>query len=409
MHMRKHTMPVVDLSRVPPHAIFAAAGRDDLDAAIIKELSAEMRRVVGDVQAFSNDAKETLAASRRKQDELDSRVRGVEQELVRRPGRGASSARNEFLTALTDEMCRDAAADLERHGRIRLSVAAAILSGPPAGPGAAPPAERRDGIIVPAQRGVRVRDLMSVIPTSAASIEYLQETGFTNNAGMVSEGGTKPESVLTFALKTANARTIAHWTMASRQVLSDVTRLRDFIDGRLRYGVQLKEDQQILLGDGTGQSLHGLIPQATAFSAPAGMPLTTMSDRIGAAIAQLRAIDREPDGVVMHPTDWQRLLQAKGTDGHYLIANGPFSTTAPVLFQKPVALTTGMTQDDFLVGQFAIGAQLFEREETGVEISTEDRDNFIKNMVTVLAEERVMLAVYQPEAFVFGDFGNVTG
>lgn len=408
MHMRKHTMPAVDLSRLPPHALFAAAGRDD-PAAILDELGGEIKRIAGQMQSYASDANKTLAASARKQQELDGRVREVEQTLVRRPGPGAPNARNEFMAALTPELCRDMAEGVQRHGRVRLAINAAILSGPPAGPGIAPPADRREGIVAPAQRGARVRDLMAVIPTSSASIEYVRETGFTNAAAMVSQGATKPESTLTFELKTANARVIAHWTQASRQILDDVPRLQNFLDGRLRYGVQLKEDQQILLGDGTGQNLHGLVPQATAFNAPLGMPLTTMADKIGAAIAQLRAIEFEADGIVMHPTDWQRLLQAKGSDGHYLIPGGPFSTTPPALFGKPVALTTGMTQDDFLVGQFQVGVEAFEREETQVEISTEDRDNFIKNMVTILAEERLMLAVYRPEAFVFGDFGNLTG
>ena len=42
-----------------------------------------------------------------------------------------------------------------------------------------------------------------------------------------------------------------------------------------------------------------------------------------------------------------------------------------------------------------------------VTVSTEDRDNFVKNMVTILCEERVGLAVYRPEAFVKGDFDGL--
>jgi len=68
--------------------------------------------------------------------------------------------------------------------------------------------------------------------------------------------------------------------------------------------------------------------------------------------------------------------------------------------------TQAMTLDNFLVGAFKLGAQIFDREDANVEISTEDQDNFIKNLVTIRAEERLALAVYRPESFVKGAFAT---
>ena len=68
--------------------------------------------------------------------------------------------------------------------------------------------------------------------------------------------------------------------------------------------------------------------------------------------------------------------------------------------------TQAMTIDKFLVGTFRLGAQVFDREDANVEVSTEDADNFTKNLVTIRCEERLALAVYRPEAFVKGDFSD---
>jgi len=60
-----------------------------------------------------------------------------------------------------------------------------------------------------------------------------------------------------------------------------------------------------------------------------------------------------------------------------------------------------------LVGSFMQAAQGWDREDITVTVSTEDRDNFVKNMVTILCENRVSLTVYRPEALVKGDFDGV--
>ncbi|MNL05741.1 Phage capsid family protein [compost metagenome] len=70
--------------------------------------------------------------------------------------------------------------------------------------------------------------------------------------------------------------------------------------------------------------------------------------------------------------------------------------------------TQAIAVDKFLTGAFKLGAQLFDRWQARVEVATENEDDFVKNLVTILAEERLALAVYRPEAFIYGDFGNVT-
>ncbi|HZY67753.1 MAG TPA: phage major capsid protein, partial [Devosia sp.] len=188
--------------------------------------------------------------------------------------------------------------------------------------------------------------------------------------------------------------------------LDDVPQLRSYIDGRLRYGLAFVEDAQILNGGGTGTDLNGIYTQATAYSAPVTIPTpVTKIDVIRLAMLQAFLAELPPTGIVLHPTDWATIELVKDTTGRHIIGN-PQDGTAPRLWRLPVVETPAMTVDKYLVGAFKLGAQLFDREEANVEISTEDSDNFRKNLVTIRAEERLAMAVYRPEAFIKGDFSD---
>jgi HK97 family phage major capsid protein len=262
---------------------------------------------------------------------------------------------------------------------------------------------RIPGIIAPPDRELRVRGLITPGRTSSSSIEYVQETGFTNNAAMVAETAQKPESTMKFAEETTPVRTMAHWVHASKQILDDVPQLVSYIDARLRYGLALVEDAQLLLGDGTGQNLLGIIPQATAFDESRRKAGDTKIDTLRRAMTQARLAQYPVSGFVMHPNDWEDIELTKTDDGAYLFAN-PQGLAGPTLWGRPVVETDAMPEGEFLTGAFRLGAQVFDREDANVEISTEDRDNFIKNMITIRAEERLALAVYRPEAFITGEF-----
>jgi HK97 family phage major capsid protein len=268
--------------------------------------------------------------------------------------------------------------------------------------------QRLPGIQTPAQRRLTIRALLAPGRTTSNLIQYVQETGFTNSAGPQTggvEGGAKAESTLKFDLKDTGVKTIAHFVRTSTQVLDDSAQLQSYIDARLRYGLALEEERQLLQGNNVGGNLKGLIEYATAYAAEFTPALPTAIDTIRLAMLQATLAEWPATGIVMHPIDWARIELTKDENGRYLFAN-PQAITGPTLWGLPVVATQAITVDKFLTGAFTPAAQIFDRQDATVEISTEDADNFTKNLATIRAEERIALAVYRPEALIYGDFGN---
>lgn len=263
--------------------------------------------------------------------------------------------------------------------------------------------DRLPGVIEEPLRPLSIRDLLDVGRTTSNLIEYIREDLFTNSADVVSEGTQKPESNIKYTRADSPIKTLAHWIRATRQVLADFPMLQSLINGRLRWGLKIKEENEILLGDGTGEHLLGLIPQATDYLTSLNRAGDTMIDIIRHALLQVELAFYPPSGTVMSPTDWHNLELTKDNENRYLMAS-PSSRTPPMLWGYPVVSSHAMTQGGFLVGAFRLASTLWDREEFSIMASTEDRDNFVTNMVTILGEERLGLTVYRPRAFVYGNF-----
>jgi HK97 family phage major capsid protein len=272
-------------------------------------------------------------------------------------------------------------------------------------PTVAPPVVQPDvqpGIVPRLRQRLFIRDLLSPGRTTSPAIFWVQETGFTNAARVVSEGTAKPYSDITFTPKLTPVTTIAHMFKASKQILDDFAQLQSSIDEEMRYGLKFAEEQEFLFGDGSGVHLHGIVPQATAFHAEFHPDLQTPIDDIRLAMLQSQLARIPASGVVLHFTDWAKIELTKDSLGRYVIGN-PMSNLGPALWGLPV-VTTEITAfiGKLLTGPFQGGGQIFDREDSNVVISTENADDFEKNLISVRCEERTALAVKRPEGFIYG-------
>lgn len=270
----------------------------------------------------------------------------------------------------------------------------------------APLPDQRDEVVGLPMRSLRIRGLLSPGNTSSNMVKYRKQTVRTNNAAPRAETAASAESDYQWAEADAPVRSVAHHINVSEESYEDTDFLSGEIDSELIYGLDLKEDAQLLTGDGTGQNLSGLITEATAYSAAFAPTSPTMIDTIRLALLQASLADYPADGIVLHPTDWAYIELLKDSQNRYIIAN-PQANTAPTMWSRPVVETQSITEDKFLVGAFRSAATIYDRKTTEVLISSEHSDNFIKGMLTVQATKRLALAIKRPAALVYGDLGRI--
>lgn len=384
----------------------------------VEELGANLTKIGDQIKSAAEETNKQIKASgemhaetRDKVDKLlleqgalQARLQETEQKLLK----GPQSQQEERELSIGERVATDKemeGVNSSFRGSRRVQMPRSAITSATGSGGALVRPDRMAGIIGGPERRLTIRDLIAPGETESNSVEYVKETGFTNNAAPVAENTGKPYSEITFGLVQAGVRTIAHLFKASRQILDDAKQLQSFINARAEYGLMIKEELQLLYGNNTGANLHGIIPQASAYVKPTGATVVDEQhiDRIRLALLQAALAEYAADGIVLNPIDWAVIEMLKDSNKNYLIGK-PQGQTAPTLWNRPVVETQSIVQNEFLVGAFKMGAQIYDRMDIEVLISTENDKDFENNMVTIRAEERLALAVYRPEAFVTGDF-----
>lgn len=249
-----------------------------------------------------------------------------------------------------------------------------------------------------------IADVMASGTTSSSLIRYMVEKTATNGAAGVPESGLKPESTLEFDAVDAAVKKIATFLPVTDEMLEDVQALQSYVNARLSLFVRQEEERQLLDGSG-GDELDGLIGQIPGgnLDLTSSVDNAQAADHIYAAITKVRAAFVEPDAIVMHPDDWEGVQLLKDEFGRYL-GSGPFAAAqGPTLWGKRVVVTTAVDAGSAVVGAFASASQIFRRGGLSLEASNSHADFFQHNKTAIRCEERLVLAVYRPEAFATAD------
>ncbi len=268
------------------------------------------------------------------------------------------------------------------------------------------PADRVAGYKFDPTRPVHIRQLLAMGSTQSDVVRFVKESGYSNGAAPTAEGVTLTQSDFDMTASDANVRKIGTYFRISEEMLADTPQLTSYLSARAPEKLLEVEDTQILSGAGTGAQLSGIIGDAADFAA-GSLAGTVESanefDVIVASLNQLALSNYNADTILLNPSDFHKILLLKDTTNNY-IKDQVYGGLQPSFMGVKVVLNTAISAGTFLIGNFAVGTQLWVRDGVNVEFFREDGTNVRDGFVTVRVSERVALTNYLPNAFVNGTF-----
>lgn len=368
------------------------------------EVSQETKNLADKLLTAQNALKQTADKITEQLEGQDAKILEVSQTLASGNlggGGGARMTMGQAALAEGEEGIKAFLANGAR-GNLCIPVSNAITTADGSGGGLIYQEEERTPVNM-ARRRLRIVNLLSRGRTGSDMVKYRKQTLRTDATAAIAEGGTYPESAFGWTKAQAQVKKIGAVTNITEETMADADLLQSEIDVDLRYGLDLEEEKQVLAGDGVGENLHGLIPNATAFAAAAGLPNQTRIDRLRLAVLQVTLADYIPTAFVLNPTDWAAIDLLKDTQGRFIFGN-PGAMSTPALWGKDVVESNTMSAGEWLTGDFELAATYYDRSEAEVIISSEHDQNFVEDMLTMKARKRAALAIKRTPAMVTGDF-----
>lgn len=239
-----------------------------------------------------------------------------------------------------------------------------------------------------------VRDLFGAENISGSTLVYLVEGALQGAPAVTAEGAEKPQ--IHFAdptPKTVSLSKIACHIKESDEYINDYPFLASAINGRLLYELGLVE-QNKLVTDLLATS--GIQTGTYAANATA----SDIADEIlHAAMDVQNSSGFAADAILINPADWYTLRVGK--DGDYRYYGGGYFGGQNVqnLWGINVCVSSAVAAGPIVVGAYKTCASVVQNGGVSVEAVNTNEDDFVKNLMTIRAEERLALAVRRPAGF----------
>ena len=254
-----------------------------------------------------------------------------------------------------------------------------------------------------------VRDILNVQPITTDSAYVIRDSGGEGGPTAVQMGVAKPQTDRDYVKLIAPVTKIAHYFKIPEEMLADNSWLQNEISSIGLEELFAKEDDLILNQVGAAGLFAGLTTatNSTAWAAPGSLATSIDQannyDVLVAGWTQARNAKVNPNYILCHPSDYARMVLSKATTGEYVF--GAPNVSIPNVFGIPIIPHTAMTSDKFLIGDFS-KVKLGQREGVSVRFYDQNEDDAIKNMVTVVIEERITVVAGRADYLYYGDFSD---
>jgi len=391
---------VLELKQKEMHEIFVKYPNMDMDATVAADLKARNLELA-DLGKEVDELKSLAAMDEKNRREIESgeQVKGMDwqrskdgklsSEQEEEKSFGQRVVESKAFTEYVKGSGNGPVSELEAKG---LGERKAVFD---SATGYAPQAVRMGKIVDFAAERPMVVDLIPGGQTDQNAVVYMEETTSTNAAAETSEKSDAPESTLAFTEKSSSVRDIRTFLPVTEIALEDAPMMQSVIDNRLNYFIRMREETQLIGGDGNAPNLRGILNVVGIQTQAKG------ADPVPDAIYKAMTLVRvnawlAASGIVMHPNDWQAVRLLRTVDGIY-IWGSPAEAGPERIWGLPVVQSTSMTENSAIVAAFDAAMQVFTKKQISIQISNSHSDYFIKGQLAIRATKRVAFVVYRPK------------
>lgn len=261
-----------------------------------------------------------------------------------------------------------------------------------------------DKTAAPVKRGRRVADLLGAATISGNAVTYYVNGAVEGDAAVTAQGAKKAQISTSFTPVTAALKKVTAFAKETSEVLEDAPFLASTVEEIINYKIVSKENAEVVSGIAGTSGIQSVTYTDSGNTGDAA----TLADAILLAKSKIAdATDYEADCVLINPQDMFALRTAKDSNlqyiggGYFTGAYGNGEYVAPAtIWGLPVFESSAVTAGEPLVAAGKLAVKVYRKGDINVKIFDQNEDDALYNIVTVLGEERLLVAVKEPKGVV---------